>query len=196
MPILMSKTYTNNVPDSPGRWLIGEIVAIVADDYVFGGKETPAAGNFHHITITDKTLAEVELYLQSWNHNPTTIQISAIGDDRLLQVTSDMVSVSGKNAFTQVGVEAFVVELNDKYPTADASYDSNDNDSFRINITVPLAQRDALIEEINEFVRNVQYARRRWATTPAGRTFLNDNGGVASGPAATVSTYLRDGLLD
>jgi hypothetical protein len=196
VPILLSKTYTNAVADSPGRWLIGEIVAAVEDSHEFSEAELPDAGNFHHITITDKTLTEVQAYLQRWNHDPTTIQISAIGDVRLLQVSSDMVSVSGKNAFTQAGVDEFIAGLNARYPTANASYDSHINTAFRFNVTVPLAQRDALIDEINQFVRNVQYARRRWATTAAARTFMDANGGAASGTASQVSTYIRDGLLD
>jgi hypothetical protein len=189
MPTLLSKTYTNNVPDSPGRWLIGEIVAIVADDHVFGSKETPESGNFHHITVEDKTMEEVQAYLQSWNHDPTTQQIQNNGDDRRIEVTSTMVSVSGKNAFTQAGVEELMVDIG-------GAYVSHDNTSFKFDITATLEEKDEIIEQINEAVREMQYARRRWATTPAARTFLNANGGVVSGPAATVGNYLRDGLLD
>ena len=196
MAILLAKVNTNNVPDSPGRWLAGEIVAAFDDAHTFGSAEVPSAGNFYHITVTDKTLAEVESYLQSWNHDPVTTQVSAVGNDRVLQVVSTMVSASGKNAFTQVQVEDFCTQLNETYPTANSSYENHNNTGFQFNVTVPLAQRDELIEQINQFVESVLYKRRRWYINSAGMTFLAGNGGVVSGTAAQVNQYLRDGLLD
>ena len=196
MPILLCKTADNNVPDSPGKWRVGEVVVAVSDDHTFGSQETPEAGNFYHVTVTDKTLAEVQEYLQGWHHEPDTTQISAVGNDRLLEVTSTMVSASGQNAFTQAQVEGFCTGLNEQYPTANSSYDSHQNASFRFNVTVPIEQRDELIERINEFVRDVQYKRRRWYINQAGRDFMDANNNQASGPAATVGNYLRDGLLD
>ncbi len=196
MPILLVKVNTNNVPDSPGRWKAGEVVIAFADNHDFGLAEVPAAGNFYHVAITDKTLEQVAEYLQGWGHNPTTTQINAQGNRRLLQVTSDMVSATGKNAFTQAGVELFLSSLNNEYPTALAEYDSHTNTSFRFRVTVPLSARDALIERINESVRQMQYARRRWYITQSGMTYLANNGGTVSGTAAQVAGYLRDGLLD
>ena len=196
MPILMVKVNTSNVPDSPGRWLAGQVVAAVADEHTFGTQEVPSAGNFYHISITDKTLEEVQEYLQDWKHNPTTTQISNQGNTRLLQVTSDMVSATGKNAFTQEGVESLIDYLNEEYPTANASYDSHTNTAFRFYVTVPQSGRDTLIEIVNDFVREMQYGRRRWYINSAGMTFLGSNGGAISGTAAQVAGYLRDGLLD
>jgi len=158
--------------------------------------DVPQHQQFYHITVTDKTLEEVQEYLQSWSHDPVTTQVSAVGDDRVLQVVSTMVSASGQNAFTQVQVEDFCTMLNERYPTANSSYENHNNTGFQFNVTVPIEQRDALIEEINEFVRSVLYKRRRWYVTAAGRTFLAGNGGVVSGTAAEVGGYLRDGLLD
>jgi len=196
MPTLLIKVNTNNVPDSPGRWKAGEVVAAVEDGHVFGGAEVPEAGNFYHITITNKTLAELQEYLQSWSHSPTTTQVSAVGNRRLIQVVSDMVSATGKNAFTQVGVQALLDGINTDYPTANAVYDSHNNTGFRFNVTVPLAGRDELVSRVDDAARNMQYARRRWYINGAGMTFLANNGGVVSGTAAQVVGYLRDGLLD
>ena len=196
MPILLVKVNTNNVPDSPGRWKAGEVVAAVPDNHEFGLAEVPAAGNFYHVAVTDKTMEEVTEYLQGWGHNPTTTQVSNQGNRRLIQVTSDMVSATGKNAFTQAGVELFLSSLNSEYPTALAVYDSHTNTSFRFYVTVPLSARDALIARINEHVRDMQYARRRWYITQSGMTYLANNGGTVSGTAAQVAGYLRDGLLD
>ena len=196
MPILLIKVNTNNVPDSSGRWYAGQVVAAVADDHEFGSAEVPSAGNFFHVSITDKTLEQVQEYLQDWAHNPTTSQVSKQGNRRLIEVTSDMVSATGKNAFTQAGVQALLDGINVDYPTADAQYDSHTNDSFRFYVTVPISGRDELIERINEAVRNMQYGRRRWYINSAGMTYLGNNGGAVSGTAAQVAGYLRDGLLD
>ena len=196
MPILLCKTADNPVPESPGKWRAGEVVAAVADDHQFAAQEVPEAGKFYHITVTDKTLAEVQEYLQSWSHDPVTTQVSAVGDDRVLQVVSTMVSASGQNAFTQVQVEGFCADLNERYPTANSSYANHNNTGFQFNVTVPIEQRDELIEQINEFVESVLYKRRRWYINQAGRDFMDANGNQVSGPAATVGNYLRDGLLD
>ena len=196
MAILLVKIDTNNVPDSPSRWKAGEVVTAVEDGHTFGTAEVPAAGNFYHITVTDKTLAEVTSYLQQWSHDPVTTQVSAVDNRRLIQVISTMVSSSGKNAFTKVGVDDLIAGINADYETADAVYDSHNGTGFRFQVTVPLAGRDELTRRVDEAVYGMQYARRRWYITAAGMAFLAGNGGVVSGTAAAVSGYLRDGLLD
>lgn len=196
MAILIVKKGDNNVPDSPGKWRDGEIVACVEDGHVFGSEELPESGNFYHVTIIDKTAEDVRSYVQQWDHAPEVSQVSALGNDRVIQVTSTMVSASGGNAFTQEQVEVFCDKLNEQYPSANASYNAHQNASFRINVTVPLADRNELIARIDYFVRSVQYRRRRWYITQAGRNFMDANNNQASGVAATVANFLRDGLLD
>ena len=63
MAVVVAKISTNNVPDTPGRWQAGDIVAIFDDGHVFTPIELPAGGNFYHITVTDKTAAELESYI-------------------------------------------------------------------------------------------------------------------------------------
>lgn len=196
MAILLVKVSTNSVPDSPGRWEAGEVVAAFADGTNFGKAEVVGAGNFYHVTITDKTVEEATEYLQGWNHDPISTQHSAVGNDRVVQVVSTMVSASGKNAFTQEQIEGFCTRLNDAYPTVNASYNAHQNNAFRFNITVPASARDELIERINLFVKEVMYKRRRWYINSAGMNYLANNGGVASGTGAQIVGYLRDGLLD
>lgn len=196
MPILLCKTADNHVPDSPGKWRVGEIVAAVADDHQFGAAEVPSAGNFYHVKVTDKTLEEVQSYLQSWRHEPDTQQIAATGDDRTIRVTSTMVSASGANAFDTVRFQTLLDDINAQYPTANATYSAHTNTTYDFTITAPLAARDEIIERVNAAVRDMQYRRRRWYINQAGRTYLANNSGYVEGTAAQVSTYLRDGLLD
>jgi len=196
MPILLVKVASSDVPDAPGRWRSGEVVGVFPDDHVFGGKEVPEAGKFYHVGVTDRTLEQVQNYMDGWNHNPSTSQIGNQGNRRLIEVTSSAVSATGKNAFTRDGVQALFDEINAEYPTADMQYDSHTQNSFRFRITAPMSARDELIDRINAAVREMQYARRRWYITQSGMTYLANNGGTVSGTAGQVAGYIRDGLLD
>ena len=191
MAILLIKRADNPVPESPGKWRAGEVVAVVESDHVFGAKETVQAGHFLHLEVSDKTKAEVDSYTQSWRHNPTTQQISATGDDRRIEVTSDMVAVGGANAFTQVEVEALMTDIG-------GTYVSHTNSSFQFDITATLEERDEIIQQINEAVRNMQHKRTRWYVPQASRTFIEGQGGFYSNTAANINSggHLRDGLLD
>jgi len=180
----------------PGLWRQGEIVAAFADDHTFGSQEVVSAGNFWHIKVTDKTLEQVQAYLQSWNHEPTVTQVSANGNDRLVEITSSMVSATGKNAFTRAGVEALIDGINADYPSANVAYDSHTQNSFRLTLTAPASALEEFTERVNSAVRDMQYRRRRWYINAAGRTYLQNNGGYVEGTASQVANYLRDGLLD
>lgn len=195
MAILQVNRRTPNVPDSLNKWYAGQIAGVFEDTKVFTFAESPEGGTFFLIYVTDKTKAEADEYMAEWHHIPVVTQVSNQGNRRLIQVTSSAVSVSGKNAFTQAGVEALFARLA-QYPTANPVYNSHGNNFFRFHVTVPMNARDTLLEIINGAVEEMQYARRRWAVTPAGMTYLENNGGTVSGTAAQVAQYLRDGLLD
>ena len=198
MPILLARAIPPYKDDdgSPGLWRQGEIVNAVADDHVFGAQELPSAGNFYHIKITDRTLEQVESYLQAWRHEPDTQQIAANGDNRTIRVTSTMVSASGGNAFSQERFATMLSEINAEYPTANAAYSAHTATTYDFTITAPVAARDEIIERVNEAVRDMQYRRRRWYINAAGRTYLDANGNQVEGTVSQLSTYLRDGLLD
>ena len=189
MAILLVKVADNNVPDAPGKWRAGQIVAAVEDDHVFGTAEEIAAGNFYHVKVTNRTASQVEAYLSEWRHNPTITQVANQGNNRRIRVESDMVSVSGKNAFIRADVEALFAALG-------GTYHSHGSNWFQFDIRATPAERDEIIEQINEAVQDMQYARRRWGITPAGMTYLSNNGGYIEAQAGVVANYLRDGLLD
>lgn len=189
MPIILVKTADNPVPDSPGKWRAGEVVTVVPDNHQFGSQEVPSAGKFYHIKVTDKTLEEVREYMQAWSHDPTVQQVSANGDDRVIEVTSAMVSASGANAFTQTGVEQLLTEIN-------GTYISHTSTSFQFSVTATLEQRDEVIRQINDAVRGMQYRRRRWYINANGRSYLASQGGSIEVTASQLAPHLRDGLLD
>ena len=198
MAILLVKREDNDVPDTPAKWRAGEVVAAVEDDHTFCSYEVPAAGNFLHLHVTNKTKAEVTAYLQSWSHDPTTEQIAATGDDRTIRVTSAMVSASGSNAFSQERFAEMLTQINEDYPTANAAYSTHTDTTYEFTITAPVGARDEIIERVNEAVRDMQYRRRRWYMPATSRDFLVANGGTGSFTAAQVASgnHLRDGLID
>ena len=196
MAILLPRQTDADTPDVPLRWRAGEIVAIYESGQPLSRAESPEGGSVYNIEITDKTRDEVREYMQEWRHDPTTTQVSANGDDRLIQVVSSMISASGAAAFTTEQVDQFCADLNKTYPTANATPDTIISTGFRFNVTVPLSARDQLIREVNTFVADIYHRRRRWYINNAGMTFLANNGGIVTGTAAQLSQYLRDGLLD
>ena len=194
MPTLLIKVSDGVHPDPAKRWLALEVVEAFPDGWEFGDMEVPEAGRFYHIHVNDRTYEQVKDYVQSWHHDPVTTQVQNQGDRRLLEVVSTMVSVSGKNAFTQEGVDGLVDELN-SYDLA-AAYESHTNTTFRISLTCTIEDRPRVIDAINRHVEQMQYARARWYISNAGRDYLAANGGYVSGPASQVGNFLRDGLAD
>lgn len=174
----------------------GEIIEAFPDDHLFSGKELPESGLFWHIKITDRNLAQATAYLQSWSHDADVQQIAATGNDRTIQVTTTMVSVSGKGAFEASEVDDLMTRINTEHPTANATRIDLTNTSFTFTITAPAAARDEIVFLVNRAVRRWTYDSRRWYVNQAGRTYLSNNGGYAEGTASQVSNYLRDGLLD
>lgn len=197
MPILLARAIPPYKSDEgePGLWRQGEIVQAF-DSAPTGSEEQLEAGKFWWIEITNRTLSEVKAYLQEWRHNPDTEQIAADGNDRTIQVTSTMVSVSGANAFEASNVDELLGWINDDYPTANATRTGLTNTTFTFTITAPVAAKDEIVERVNRAVRRWSYRRRRWQVTPAGQTYLAANGGYVEGTAEQVAQYLRDGLLD
>lgn len=212
MAIILAKTYTNNVPDAPGRWRIGEVVTAVEDDHTFAPNEEASAGHFYHIKVTDKVKSEVESFLESWGHQTATVtQIAAVGDDRTIRIETTMVSASGDGAFSDPdnkgdgtttfgdpapGFATFLSDINAEFPTANATYNDHTWTTYDFDITAPEAAKDEIIERALRTVRDVQVHRARWYIPAASRTILDGQGNYIEGPAATVQNHLRDGLLD
>jgi len=189
MPVILVARAQHDRGPETTAWKKGQIVNVFRTDHEFSTAELPESLRFYHITVTDKTYEEGLEFINRWNHNPTVTQIQNNGDDRRILVTSDMVSVSGKNAFIQADVETLLEKIGGVYV-------AHTNNSFRFDITATIEEKDEIILEIEHAVAKMQYARRRWGITVAGQAFLAGNGNKVSGPASTVMNYLRDGLLD
>lgn len=98
------------VPDGPGKWYAARIVTVQEDGYEWGGKEGPP--KFGIIKVPGVSKADAEQYLETWRHN-TSISIVAsdpVADAYRVRLTSDRVSQSGQNAFSQEQIENFFTE--------------------------------------------------------------------------------------
>jgi hypothetical protein len=133
MPTLLVKVTSNNVTQSPGRWLAGEIVQAFADGHEFGSAEVPEAGNFYHVNITNATLEQVRDYLQGLHHEPTTnIDATNGSGGYRITITSTMVSTSGRNAITREQMDGFIGKWG-------GMYHSHTNSSYTFDISAYLA---------------------------------------------------------
>ena len=66
--LLLVKANDSPVPDSPGKWLDMQTVAVVDVDHVLGsGEATPQnGGGFYHVTVSDRLKgdADIQQYLE------------------------------------------------------------------------------------------------------------------------------------
>jgi hypothetical protein len=269
--ILVLRAADNPVPDSPGKWLAGEVVTNVADDHTFGFKEMPlnvwgsgvatvavinatdpanipqygtvrvtdagtitigdddidvaaddvlvwqkqtgpignfvdygprndlTSGGFYHILITDKTVEEVDIYLEAYNKKLTyqSDQFDPATDNRRFTTTNVRVSASGNNGFTEHGILDAISEWNTNHPDNTVLLNDTDNLTyFQCDGIMPNELFDEWKENTQEVALSDYYARRRWYITQQGLDSIAANNGIIQGTAEDVNPFLRDGLLD
>lgn len=271
--VMVLRSITNPVPDSPGRWLAGEIVTIGEQDQFWGFKEMPlieigtrpisqinggnpnniplyahvitagagtitqgnqpdfdveagtslvwqfgnvfvnygvradtTPGNFYHVRVEDRTVEEVNLYLESYNKKLEyeTLLFDPDTDNRRFQTTNIRVSASGNNGFTEQGIQDVITAWNAEDPLTleqpnpnPITLFSTDNlTTFTCDGIMPVEVFDAWKQTTQELALADYYARRRWYINQAGLNALAANDGTLSGPVSIINPYLNDGLLE
>ena len=186
----------------------GDDVSVVADDILvkqFGnywvnyGARTEVPDSFYHIRVSDKTLEEVDAYLERYNKKLEyqTDQFNPPDNMRRWTTTNVRVSASGNNGFTAQGIADAISEWNTNHPANTVTLVDTDNlNYFQVDGIMPVELYVEWQENTQEIALADFYARRRWYITSAGLTALANNAGIISGPASSVNQYLRDGLLD
>ena len=271
--VMLVKANDSPVPDSPGKWLAGEIVAITEQDHIYGwlefpqnflgeftvsainaidvtnqpiystvkasdsgtilntgfgdpvdvvagdvlglmyndawygyGQKTTAAKTMYHIRVNDRTVAEVEQYLEVYNKKLeyTSDQYNPVTDMRRFTTTNIRVSATGNNGFTGSGILEAINAWN--FGTVDNPGGHPDNQVTLVDTdNLTYFQCDGIMpaELFEEWQENAQqvaladyYARRRWYITSAGLSSLATQNGVIAANAADIAGFLRDGLLD
>ena len=124
--LLLIKALDSPVPHSGGRWLRGEIVAVVETTLTLGSGELDT-NTFFRFTVTDKSVAEMNQYLQQWNRLISMNVISGGPGDytRTINVRNDLVNQSGTlGEWTVTNTDAIRTEWNALYPTCNLVTDS------------------------------------------------------------------------
>ena len=201
--LLLIKALDSPVPQSGGRWLRGEIVTVFETTATLGSGELDT-NVFFRFTVTNRTVAEMNQYLQTWNRLISMNVISGgPGDDtRVINVRNDLVNQSGTlgewNAFN---TQLIADEWNLRYPTAGLVIDSifsntAPNDTFQCTGFFTVGQAIEFEQTVIEKGLGDLLKRKVWYITEAGMVNIGNAGGVQSGTSAQLNPILRDGLLD
>ena len=163
------------------------------------GPRTEVPDGFYHIRVSDKTVEEVDAYLEQYNKKLEyqTDQFNPPDNMRRWTTTNVRVSASGNNGFTAQGIADAISEWNENHPANTVALVDTDNlNYFQVDGIMPVELYEEWQENTQEIALADYYARRRWYITSAGLDSLANNAGIISGPASSVNQYLRDGLLD
>jgi len=200
---LLIKTLDSPVPQSAGRWLRGEVVAVFETTATLGSGELDT-NIFYRFTVTDRTVAEMEQYIQQWNR---LIDMNVIvGPDpqgfRRINVRNNLVNQSGTlGEWTVTNTDAIITEWNTLYPTTNLVTvtiltNTAPNDTWQCEGTFTTGQAQEFEEVVIEKGQSDLLKRKIWYITEAGMVNIGNAGGVQSGTSAQLNPILRDGLLD
>jgi hypothetical protein len=193
---------TNNdrpVPQSPGRWMEGEILLVNDVPYTTGGEAD--LSKFVQFTVTDKTPAEVDQkFFGIWNR---LIDMNVINGPSPTGFRRINVRNNNTNASDTIGgwtvqqTDAIIAAWNGKYPLTGlvtVAFPQYDTWTCEGTFTTGQAQEfeDTIIEEgLSEMDK-----RRVWYVTPFGMSNIMSAGGLQSGTAAQLGNIVQDGRLD
>jgi hypothetical protein len=202
--LLVIKKLDSPVPAAPGRWLRGEVVAVFETTTPRGSGEEVAAGSFVHFEVTDKTVAEMQQYLDTYNRLIDMTVVS--GPDpqgfRRINVRNNNTNVSGTvGGWTTTETDNIITEWNARYPTYNLVTvqfltGTNPGDTWQCEGTFTQGQADEFEEVIIEKGLQQMDKRKIWYITESGMTNIEAAGGSQSGTASNLGGILRDARLD
>jgi hypothetical protein len=191
--LVLIKANDNNVPQSGGRWLRGEPVAIVDSLATLGSGELNIA-SFYRYTVTDAEPAALQQYLETYNRTQNSVVLA--GPTTQFTFTSLNINVSETLGEWTAPI---TIDLLDQWNTANPTElvvtDQVTNTAW--DCSGDLSAPAAL--EFEEFVLDWGLSdmlkRKIWYVTPAGMTGM-EPGGISSGTQAQLVAILRDARLD
>jgi hypothetical protein len=154
--------------------------------------------NFHW-RVSDKTIAEVDNYMESLHKvlDMTVINGPDANGLRRIRIDNGSVTASGENGFTQEGVDDFIEEWNDRYPECGlVQFGATAPAEVTVDGTFTTGQAQEFQEVVVQFGLNDMYTRRRWYINSQGMTALSNNAGFMNTTAQELGQVFRDGLLD
>ena len=202
--LLIIKKLDSPVPAAPGKWLRGEVVAVFETTAPRGSGEEVAAGSFVHFTVTDKTVAEMNTYLETYNRqiDMQTINGPDAQGFRRVQVRNNNTNASGTiGGWTQEVTDDIIAEWNGRYPTCnlttvEVTTGTNPGDTWVCEGTFTTGQAQEFQEVITDKGASLMDKRKIWYITEAGMQNIEAAGGSQSGTASQLGGILRDARLD
>ena len=196
--LLIKKISTQG--NSGTEWLRGEIVANIDPALVLGSSDGAAGGNFVYFTVTDKTTAEMQEFLDQYNRNINMAVFQ--GPDgsglRSIHVQNLNIDASGiVGAWTVEQADIIIANWNELYPTCGLiTLGFPQPDTWDCQGTFTTGQASEFEQVVYEQGLQVMDKRTLWYITPAGMTNIENAGGSQSGTAAQLAGIIRDARLD
>lgn len=202
---LLIKRLDNPVANSGGKWLRGEVVVVAEVSRVWGSGEAPSdTGTFVEFEVTDKTVAEMNQYLDTYNR---AIDMTVIaGPDpqgfRRINVRNNNTNVSGtRGGWTTEETDNIITEWNTRYPTTNLTTvaiidGTKPGDTWQCEGTFTTGQAEEFEQVIVEQGLQIMDKRKIWYITEAGMQNIEAAGGSQSGTASQLGPHLRDARLD
>lgn len=199
---LIIKRLDSPVPDSAGKWLAGQVVANVETTEILGSGEEVSGGGFVHFIVTDRTVAEMQQYLDTYNRDIEYTLINA-GPPRRYEVNNKNANSLGVGMWTVEATDNIKASWEVDHPLADITTIGYPNSGINGLGNIWDMSGVFSVGEGEEFQGIViseglatMDARKIWYITPAGMANIDSAGGSQSGTSAQLNSILRDARLD
>jgi hypothetical protein len=197
---LIIKKLDNNVPESPGKWKAGRICIVVESTSPLGEGESVAFGTFVHFTVSDRTVAQMEQYIDPYNRaiSMTVIQGPDPNGFRRINVRNNNCNASGTvGQWTVEATDAIISEWNARYPTCGlATVAFPQPNTWTCEGTFTTGQAVEFEEVIIRKGLATMDARRIWYVIPSAMNNIIAAGGDQTGTFAQLQPNLRDARDD
>jgi hypothetical protein len=200
--LLIIKKLDSPVPAASGRWLRGEVVAVFETTAPRGSGEEVAAGSFVHFEVTDKTVAEMNQYLETYNRD---IQFTLInpGPPRRYEANNTYANSAGVGHWTQETVDNIKQRWEEDHPSANITTIDFPNagpnglgNIWDFSGEFAAGEGQEFIDIVTEEGYATMDKRKIWYITEAGMQNIEAAGGSQSGTAQQLGGILRDARLD
>ena len=200
--LLIKRLVNTQAPDDGSRWLRGEIVANVETTLVLQNGESPANGFLLSFTVTDRTVAQMQQYLDTYNRDIEYTLINA-GPPRRYEVNNKNANTQGVGHWTVEAVDAIKVEWEIDHPAADITTIGFPNSGVNglgniwdMSGVFSLGEGAEFQAVVIERGINTMDRRTIWQVSEVFCANLEANGNQNSGTFSQLSPNLRDVRLD
>ena len=190
------------VPQSAGRWLEGEICTVQEATVQWGSGELDT-NVFVRFTVTDRTVAEMTQYLDTYVRDYEFTLIAQNVDLRRYEVKNLFANTEGRGYWTQEVVDQIKANWEAIYPLADITtigFPNTDGNGlgniWDMSGEFPAGQGAEFQAVVAAAGAEHMDKRKAWYIDSAMMTNIRNAGGSQSGTSAQLSPNLIDSRLD